>query len=502
MHAQWSGGALRGVQGRAVRVEVQMGRGLPGLHLVGLAGAATRESRERVFGALRECGYRLPQGRATVNLAPAEDPKEGAAFDLGIALGLLEVSGQLRRRRGDGWWVLGELTLDGTLAAVRGAIALGYAARRCGAKGLILPRGNEGEASLLEGIDIRLCSSLPEAVAWVEGRADLPAPRFTKGAVEADRKRTHAPLDMSEIEGLPSLRRSLEIAAAGKHNLLLIGPPGNGKSLLARILADLLPPLTREERREVLGIRSAAGLSVGGQIRRPFRAPHHSISSAGFLGGGGRTARPGELSLAHRGLLFLDELPEFNRTVREALREPLEDGFILLGRAWGSLRLPARFQLVAAMNPCPCGQRLRGEEFCRCRPQQVRNYFGRISGALLDRIDLILEVPPWDGEQPDRGQAESTSQVHGRVCQAAGILADRGRPGTAASDLDWLDGQLRGAGASFRLRLKVRAIAETVAALGGRQAPIRADLVEAMGLAFSLRRRLPELAGAAFPSGI
>ncbi len=487
MHCHWLSGSLRGVEGAAVRVEVQMARGLPGLCLVGLAGAATRESRERVLGAMRETGCEVPAGRVTVNLAPAEEPKEGSAFDLAMALGLLEVSGQIRPRRGRDWWLLGELALDGKLLPVRGALALGLAAQKAGARGLILPPGNAAEARILDGLELGLLSSLAEAIAWAEGRAE--AAQAAEPEASRHPEASRAALDFAEVEGLPRVKRALEVAAAGSHNLLLMGSPGNGKSLMARVLADILPPLGETERREVMAIRSVAGLVVDGSRRRPFRAPHHTVSVAGFLGSLSRDGGPGEITLAHRGLLFLDELPEFNRAVREALREPLEEGELVMSRGAGSLRWPARFQLVAAMNPCPCGQSLRGEEHCRCTPAQVRGYFARISGPLLDRMDLLVEVPLWRASRAEVG-GEGSEAVRERVTRARDLLRGSAAPALADPDAVWLDGQLERAGASFRTRQKLRRVARTLAVLAGRDAVRRRDLIEALELGLGLRRRL------------
>ena len=380
MHSSWRGASLRGVEGMPVRVEVQMARGLPGLSLVGLAGAATRESRERVYGALRESGFGVPAGRVTVNLAPAEEPKQGTAFDLPMALGLLEVSGQLAPRRGRDWCLLGELGLDGRLLPLRGALPLGQAALADGSAGLVLPCGNAAEAAYLAGSPLLLFDTLRAVVDWVEGRGAPAAPALR---LPAARERARPLL----LPGGARLARALAAAAVGGHNVLLVGAPGNGKSTLARALGALLPPLDRDERREVMALRSAAGLPVDGSRGRPLRAPHHSLSLAGLIGRQGSGGRPGELSLAHRGLLFLDELPEFRRDVLEALREPLEDGALLVSRGAGSLRWPARFQLAAAMNPCPCGQSLRGREHCRCTPGQVQRYRGRVSGPLGSGVD-------------------------------------------------------------------------------------------------------------------
>ncbi|MCP4548250.1 MAG: YifB family Mg chelatase-like AAA ATPase [bacterium] len=494
MHCQWLGGSLRGVEGLPVRIEVQMTRGLPGLTLVGLAGAATRESRERVLSAIRESGFQTPAGRMTVNLSPAEEPKNGSAFDLAMALGLLEVSEQIKPVRGRDWWFLGELGLDGCLLPIRGALALGLAARSAGAAGLIMPVGNAREAVLLDGIELGVCDNLDEVVAWLEGRGEIRVPAMRDVKIPGEES-NHGQLDLCEVEGLPRVRRALGVAAAGGHNLLLIGSPGNGKSLMARILADLLPPLSGDENREVMTIRSVAGLPVSSSRRRPFRSPHHSVSIAGFLGSTKGGGRPGEITLAHRGLLFLDELPEFNRSVREALREPMEDGAFVLSRADGIIRWPADFLLVSAMNPCPCGQSLRGEEFCRCTPAQIRRYISRISGPLLDRIDLLVEVPIWRAES-SRSAAiaggESTAEFRMRVAEAASLRGGGAEPpGTLDHDLgSWLDGQLEAAGASYRLRSKTRAVARTVAALEGRKDIRKCDLLEALEYTFLLRGKI------------
>lgn len=483
MHSCWQGASLRGVEGLPVRVETQLARGLPALSLVGLAGAATRESRERVYGALRESGFELPAGRVTVNLAPAEEPKEGSAFDLPMALGLLEVSGQLRPRRGRDWWYLGELGLDGRLLPLRGALPLGLAALSGGAAGLVLPEGNRAEAAYLEGLPLLLLDNLRAAVDWLEGRGSV-APQAAQPL--AGRRPEAAPL---LLPGGPALRRAVAAAAVGGHNLLLLGAPGNGKSTLARGLAALLPPLDRGERREVMALRSAAGLAVDASRGRPFRAPHHSLSLAGLLGRQGASARPGELSLAHRGLLFLDELPEYHRDVLEALREPLEEGSLVLSRGAGSLRWPARFQLVAAMNPCPCGQSLRGREHCRCTPGQVQRYRSRISGPLLDRIDLILELPTWRPGDPSAWLSPEALRAQRRaILRARRRLRRDGVAALSAVEQDWLDRRLAEAGASYRQRLKLAAIARSLAALDGRPRPCRGDLLEALD--FGLRWRL------------
>ncbi|MBC8367241.1 YifB family Mg chelatase-like AAA ATPase [bacterium] len=485
MHAVWKGGSLRGLDALPVTVEVQMSRGLPGIGMVGLAGAATRESRDRVLGALRECGFSTPAGRVTVNLAPAEEPKEGAAFDLAIALGILEVSQQINVKRGRNWWVLGELALDGRLLPVRGALVLGRAARKAGAEGVLFPPGNAMELEQLDGIHKGVLPNLSRVIEWSEGKIQAGVPSQLKRRKSPARE---TPM-MNAIEGQDRLRRALEIAAVGGHHLLLVGAPGGGKTHLARALREILPPLSAEEESEVLALRSLAGLPLRQDGLRPFRAPHHSLSVPGLLGTLGRGGRPGELALSHRGLLFLDEVPEFNRGVLESLRQPLEEGAYTLSRGAGRIRWPARFQLVAAMNPCPCGQLLRGREHCRCAPPQIRRYLGRLSGPVLDRIDMILEVPAWDGIQ---GETRPGSPVLERVSAAQQRL-NREPPVLNSQLAAWLDGQLSGSGASYRLRAKVRALAASLAALEDRSELSRGQLLEALELALHFRKRFTSM---------
>lgn len=429
--------ALVGLQALPVSVEVHLAPGLPSFTLVGLADTEVKEARERVRAAITSAGLRFPHDRRiTVNLAPADLPKEGARFDLPIALGLLAASAQIDPSALDAWEWAGELSLGGDLRPVRGALAHALAARS-GERGLVLPGDSAAEAALVPGLAVRQARHLLDVVAALQpdGATDLQA--ATPWPAPDD---DTAALDLSDVRGQAGAKRALEIAAAGQHNLLLEGPPGTGKSMLAARLPGLLPPLAPAEALEAAAVRSLqAGFDPRRWAQRPFRSPHHSASSVALVGGGS-PPRPGEISMAHHGVLFLDELPEFPRPALEALREPLETGRVQIARAARSSEFPARFQLVAAMNPCPCGHLGNPLRACRCSPEAVARYRGRLSGPLLDRMDLAVTVPVLPPNELDGAPTgERSHVVAGRVARArARAMARQGKPnaGLGPADLD------------------------------------------------------------------
>jgi len=385
--------ALNGLEAVPVSIEVSITSGLPAFHIVGLPDPAVREARQRVVSALRESGFQFPLRRITANLAPAALRKEGAAFDLPIALAVLAATGQLPAERAEGWLVVGELALDGALRRVRGALAYAECAAASGAQTLIVPSSCAGEAALADGVRVWGAPSLAAVCGWLRGGS---LPERACAPIPEERAEPEGAITLDDIAGQELAKRALEAAAAGGHNVIFVGPPGAGKTLLARALPGLLPRLSPGETHELTRIHSVAGLlrEGDGPLRdRPFRAPHASISARALLGGG-PAVRPGEITLAHRGVLFLDELPEFRRDALEALRQPLEDGAITIARAGGAHRFPAEFQLVGACNRCPCGNQGRRRSVCRCSRAEVRRYRARLSGPLLDRVDIHLGIDP------------------------------------------------------------------------------------------------------------
>jgi magnesium chelatase family protein len=419
--------ALAGIDAPEVKVEVHLGPGLPAFHIVGLPDTEVREAKDRVRAALNHARFEFPARRITVNLAPADLPKDSSRFDLPIALGILAASGQVRPRALDGHEFAGELSLTGELRPVRGALAMALGAGRAH-RAFVLPAANAEQASLAAGARVLAAGSLLDVCAHLAGECPLAAPAAHCGADGAIWP------DLSEVKGQAGAKRALEVAAAGGHHVLLLGPPGTGKSMLAARFPGILPALDEREALETAAVHSAssAGFDAAHWGRRPYRAPHHSASSVALVGGG-NPPRPGEISLAHNGVLFLDELPEFARDALEALREPLEAGTISIARAARQARFPARFQLLAAMNPCPCGYLGDPRGRCRCTPDQVARYRARLSGPLLDRFDIKLEAPPpREAELSAPADGESSRAVAGRVAAArARQLERQGRSNSA-----------------------------------------------------------------------
>ena len=479
---------LNGIDGYEVSAEIDINQGLPGYDIVGLVGTSIKESKERVRSAIKNSGFNYPINKITVNLAPANTKKDGPVYDLAIAIGILSASGQIKIDNAKTYVYLGELSLEGTIRKINGVLPALIAAKQLGINNIIIPYANKNEASYLFGLNVYAAKSLTEVAQFINGEINLQPIEFNDYNNKLES--FESPYNFKNVKGQNNAKRALEIAAAGGHNILMVGPPGSGKTLLAKCFPSILPKLTFEEALEVTKIHSVAGVldnSVGIICSRPFRSPHHTATTIA-LTGGGRTAKPGEISLAHNGVLFLDELPEYNRNSIETLRQPLEDGVINVARLENTVEYPANFTLIASMNPCPCGNFGNKEKECKCTPQQIHKYLAKLSGPLMDRIDMHIEVDNVKfSDLKNEIDEESSENIKVRVDNARLVQLERFKNSKNYSNSKMNDVQLKkyckldseseevlklafeSFGMSARAYSRILKVARTIADLEGKQ---------------------------------